>query len=161
MPTEYDIAPDELDDSVQTMLTYGEFSQLRDAEIRLKVCLLIKTDKDGEPVASKGDAVVLKKVPPFLSPICTPHFVVLIDNYALANFPQRIDAAIHKALSRVEAKVTETGIKWATKSPDVQEFTATIRRFGLHNDLLRDLMAAADEFASVVQSATNSDPVAN
>ena len=145
MPTEYECSS-ELSAVVEEVLGEPEFEALGSHNIKITSCLKIKTDGDGEPVKSKGDAAQLKKVGPPFSAFIDKQFIIVFDSYHWLNFVQRRAAAVHKALMRIKVQVKDNGdISVGTRQPDVQEFTATLRRYGAYNDELAVLMQAAAE----------------
>jgi|688.fasta_scaffold165520_2 hypothetical protein len=146
MPTEYE-QNTELDGLVQRVLSEPDFSSLVTHEVSITSCLKIKMNEDSEYVASKGDAAQLKKVGPPFSAFIDKHYIVVFDAYAWHNFPNRREAAIHKALMRISVRLTDSGeIKFGNRTPDVQEFTATVRRYGQYSDeLVAFALASASE----------------
>lgn len=157
MPTEYE-QNQELDNLVQSVLEYPEFHALVDNEVSITSCLKIKMDADQEYVASKGDAAQLKKVgAPFVAFI-DKKFIIVFDAYAWHNFPGKRESAIHKALMRIHVKLSDSGeVKLSSRVPDVQEFTATVRRYGQYNDELQALNSANIELQQMLErQVTNS-----
>ena len=151
MPTEYE-PNQQLELLVTEVLEDPDFHALLEHEVKVTSCLKIKMNEDEEYVQSPGDAAQLKKVGPPFTAFIDQHFILVFDAYAWNNFPQRRSAAIHKALMRVKLKISESGvIKLGTRAPDVQEFTATLRRYGAYNDELTALMRAAEDINRSLQ----------
>lgn len=144
MPTDYE-PNQQLEQLVIEVLNGSDFNALREHEVKIASCLKIKINDDEEYVQSPGDAAQLKKVGPPFTAFIDHHFILVFDAYSWNNFPQRRSAAIHKALMRIKLKISDSGdIKLGTRVPDVQEFTATLRRYGAYNDELTALMQAAE-----------------
>lgn len=151
MPTEYE-PNQQLEQLVSEVLSEPDFHSLVEHEVKVASCLKIKMNDDEEYVQSPGDAAQLKKVGPPFTAFIDQHFILVFDAYAWNNFPQRRSAAIHKALMRVKLKISDSGdIKLGTRAPDVQEFTATLRRYGAYNDELTALMRAAEDINRSLQ----------
>jgi hypothetical protein len=153
MPTEYE-QNQELDTLVQTVLEYPEFHALVENEVSITSCLKIKMDADQEYVASKGDAAQLKKVgAPFVAFI-DKKFIIVFDVWH--NFPAKRESAIHKALMRIHVKLSDSGeVKLSSRAPDVQEFTATVRRYGQYNEELQALNSANIELQQMLERQVN------
>jgi hypothetical protein len=151
MPTEYE-PNQQLETLVAEVMNEPDFHSLVEHEVKVASCLKIKMNEDEEYVQSSGDAAQLKKVGPPFTAFIDQNFILVFDAYAWNNFPQRRSAAIHKALMRVKLKITDSGdIKLGTRAPDVQEFTATLRRYGAYNDELTALMRAAEDVSRLLQ----------
>lgn len=150
MPTEYE-QNQQLDELVAAVLEEQEFGPLRDHGVKIASCLKIKMDDNDEYVPSTGDPVQLKKVgPPFLAFI-DYNYVLVFDAFAWNNHSHRRAASIHKALMRIKLRVTDSGvIKLGTRAPEIQEFTATLRRYGAYNEELAALMRAAEDLNRVI-----------
>ncbi len=150
MPTEYE-QNNELDQLVQRVLNEPDFSALVTHEVAITSCLKIKMNDDSEYVASKGDAAQLKKVGAPFNAFINKNYIIVFDAYAWHNFPNRREAAIHKALMRISVKLTDSGeVKFGNRLPDVQEFTATLRRYGTYNDELTALVQAAEDLGRML-----------
>jgi hypothetical protein len=150
MPTEYE-QNNELDELVQRVLNEPDFSALVTHEVAITSCLKIKMNEDSEYVASKGDTAQLKKVGAPFSAFIDKNYIIVFDAYAWHNFPNRREAVIHKALMRISVRLTDSGdVKFGNRAPDVQEFTATLRRYGTYNDELTALVQAAEDLGRML-----------
>ena len=150
MPTEYE-QNNELDELVQRVLNEPDFSARVTHEVAITSCLKIKMNEDSEYVASKGDTAQLKKVGAPFNAFIDKNYIIVFDAYAWHNFPNRREAVIHKALMRISVRLTDSGdVKFGNRSPDVQEFTATLRRYGTYNDELTALVQAAEDLGRML-----------
>lgn len=154
MPVEYELNPglQELVDQVVQNQDYTEFQQIRNHELIIKSCLKIKLGEDEEPVRPEGEIAEVKKVGALHQAFIECDFIVVLDYYAFLNFNDNLKkAAIHKALMKIKIKESESGrISYGTRKPDVQEFQATIVRFGAWSESLssfREALLAAGEAA--------------
>jgi hypothetical protein len=155
MPTEFEQSS-ELEQLVNDVLSESDFTALVTHGVSITSCLKIKMNSDNEYVASKGDPAQLKKVGAPFSAFIDKHYIVVFDAYAWQNFPAKREAAIHKALMRISIKLTDSGeVKFGSLSPDVQEFTATVRRYGNYNPELEALSIANAELNRLMEVPGN------
>jgi hypothetical protein len=140
MPTEYAIDK-EVSNAVTDMLgdsLYTEFAPLRDNEVKIETCTLVRTNKDGEDMPAKDDPVTLKKVPQVEKLFVDVDYILIVDNSAwkTANSDKAQKAIIHRGLMKILVEPKDEGVKLATRKPDIVEFTETAMRFGAYNDRL-------------------------
>jgi hypothetical protein len=155
MPTEYEQSS-ELEQLVNDVLSESDFTALVTHGVSITSCLKIKMNSDNEYVASKGDPAQLKKVGAPFNAFIDKHYIVVFDAYAWQNFPAKREAAIHKALMRISIKLTDSGeVKLGSRSPDVQEFTATVRRYGNYNPELEALSMANAELNRIMGNSNS------
>ena len=136
-----------------------EFEALRNADIDIGCLLRQKTDANDQLVES-GKPVELKKVPTYLEPLMESKYVIILDQAVWQDADQnRRRALLHKALMGVE--VTESG-GFKTKKPEINEFRATVTRFGAYNESLSNLQqlltSGARRAVQAVRPATDATP---
>ena len=159
MPTEYEVRQD-LTDEVDRVFSGPDFGTVREFGVIIKSCLIIKTvGDDSEDFAPcRGDAAKLKKIGPPFSTFMDGHFILVFDAGVWENFhgTTRVECAIHKALMRIQAEVSDSGdLKVRTRNPDFQEFSSTIRRYGpamLRLDDQSSIANAARELARLISN---------
>ena len=170
MPTHYDRNTD-LDELVEALLRYEEFSYYRDNSIEVVSALLVKTNKDGECVKSKTRAA-LKKVNPLFSLFFPGRrglatYIVVVDNYIWSNSDRDyVSAAVHHALMSLEVHIKDSGeIVLKKRALDVAEYRRTARRYGTWNEditlFTAALAAAGDAAAAGILEATGHAPNAD
>lgn len=154
MPVEYELNTglQEIVDQVVNNPDFTEFAQIRNHELIIKSCLKIKLDENDEPVRPEGEIAELKKIGPLHKVFIQGDFILVMDYYGFLNFGDNLKkAAIHKALMKIKVKESDSGrITYGTRKPDIQEFQATIVRFGAWSETLstfREALLAAGEAA--------------
>ena len=154
MPVEYELNPglQELVNNVVSNEEFTEFQGIRNHELIIKSCLKIKLDENEEPVRPEGEIAEVKKVGALHQAFIEGDFILVMDYYAFLNFNDNLKkAAIHKALMKIKIKESESGrISYGTRKPDIQEFQATIVRFGAWSETLsafQQALLAAGEAA--------------
>jgi hypothetical protein len=140
MPTEYTIDK-EISNAVVDMLgdgLYTEFAPLRDNEVKIETCAMVRVNKDGEDMPAKDDPVTLKKVPQVEKLFVDVDYILIVDNSAwkTANSEKAQKAIIHRGLMKILVEPNDGGVKLATRKPDIVEFTETAMRFGAYTDKL-------------------------
>lgn len=141
-----------LAEAIDRVLATPDFESFRTFRVKVSSCLKVKQDEDGEYVRSPGGPTQLKKVSGHYTAFMSEHYVLVYDAYHWHNFVQSREANIHKALMHVKISQSQSGeMKLGTRPPDVQEFTATLRRYGAYNDELRTLILAAQDVATLIQ----------
>lgn len=146
MPVEYEISEplQELVDQVLNNQEFTEFTPLREAECVIKSCLKVKLDKNDEPVQPKGAWAEIKKIGPLHRAFIQGNFILALDFYVFTNMAPDIQrAAIHKALMGIKVNLKDDGsVAYSTRKPEIQEFQATIVRFGAWAPGLSELRQA-------------------
>src|SRR5574343_237548 len=147
MPVEYELNTglDEMVQSIANDPRFPEFSPLREHEVKLKSCLKMKLDQNDEPVPPVGEMAELKKQGQIHQLFLQAHYILVFDYFTWVN-PSASDnlkrAIIHRALMRIKIKETTAGISFGTRRPDINEFQATVLRFGAWNNELAAFKAA-------------------
>jgi hypothetical protein len=104
----------------------------------------MKHNKEDEEVESIPEGATTKKVSQPFRTFCEADAILVFDHFHWVNSPGRRLPFIHRALMRIKVTVTDSGdVKLGTRKPDVQEFGATLRRFGLYSSELEALNLAA------------------
>lgn len=143
MPTEY--ANDkEVENAVTDMLAddaYNEFDPLRNHEVKINTCIVVRTTKEGEDVPCKGDPVVLKKISPLEKLFIDADYILVVNNSAWKSASSTIvqQAMLHKGLMKINVEAVDGGATLSVRKPDVVEFSATMNRFGPYTDNLISL----------------------
>jgi hypothetical protein len=137
--------------------SFVEFNGIRDLEVVILTALVIRTNTEGEHQPGKGCPVVCKKISPLYQLLTEAHYIVVGEYYYWTHVSDvQRDAAIHRALSTILVEKVDDAIKLKTRKPDIQEFTATIARFGAWNEPLLDvkevLRSAGKQFAESLKS---------
>lgn len=140
MPTEY-VESKELTNALTDFLgelEYTEFNPIRDTELKIQICLVVRQNAEGEDVPPKGDPVALKKVTPLERVYIDADYILTVDNYAWnhAKTKQEQDAMLHRGLMQIDIQSTEKGVKLKTRKPEIREFSATVGRFGAYHERL-------------------------
>lgn len=155
MPTEYYL-DEQLSDTVSKVVADPaiiELEPLRKNETAFLVCAVRKTNKDGDTMPIKGPPVVLRKIGP-ADVVFLPgfHYKVYVDIHRWdATNDEQHAAMVHRALSRIEAETTETGIKYSILPYDIQTMQSNVARYGAWEEpliLLRDNLASAQRRAA-------------
>lgn len=151
MPTEF--VPDkEIANAITDMLgdtDYPEFAPLRENEVKIESCLMVRTNQEGEDQKPKADPITAKKVSPVEKLFVDADYILIVDNSAwkTANSEQALGAIIHRGLMKIQVEVSEKGgLKMTTRKPDIVEFSETVMRFGSYNQpllTLKDALATA------------------
>src|SRR4051812_14682303 len=113
----------ELVDEVLHKPEHSEFGPIRDVDLTILPCFVIRTDEDGQTKAGKGDPVKLKKISDLdrLFMKDKPHYIVVVDYGVWENAPdeQRM-AMLHACLMQISVEHTDGGkIKLGSRKPDV------------------------------------------
>ena len=143
----------ELDDALDRVLhSDPNFVPLID-NLKIGACFCIRTDDKEATVAGKGEPVVLKKVPADMQTFMRPknHFVLVVDYHFWENaMPDRKNALMFRALTRIKMEKTDAGLKVGTRPWDIQDNLAMLKKFGPYNDahvmlaeIFRDKMLSA------------------
>lgn len=132
-----------------------EFNPIREQEVEILTLIKTQTDSKGEHVEPKGNPVVCKKIPPAYQLLTKGKYLIVGDYYFWTHATDlQKNAAIHRALSTVGVERSKKGlIVLKTRKPDVQEFRATIARFGAWNEPLLD---AREAFKTAAKSFAES-----
>lgn len=146
MPSEH-VVDKEIANAVVDMLAdeqYTEFAPLRDHEVKIETCALVRTNNEGEDMPRKDDPVTLKKVPAMEKLFVDLDYILIVDNSAwkTANSDKAQKAIIHRGLMKIMVEPQEGGLKLATRKPDIVEFTETALRFGAYTDKLLSFQEA-------------------
>lgn len=160
MPTEFEFSPEFQQVVDRLIASCVDFAPLRDHEVRVKSCLKIRLDDDEQPVPYKGDPVTLHRCSPVQKIFMEADYYLIAD-YGWFSSSGTAMAPLHKALMRIHVKVGQEKVTLATRSPEIQEFTATIRRYGPWTDQIRSLINAAVETADIVSGIENTPQEAN
>lgn len=148
MAIEYEVSKPLQDDVDALIDSCAEFSPLREHEVAIASCLKIKmseADMELQPtlkLVKISDAVQLLARKRYLLVVCA-YF------WQHANTREK-SRALHRALMQIGVESSEDGLKFKTRKPDVQEFTATVTRFGPTpgvQQLIQLFQAAAAETA--------------
>lgn len=163
MPTEY--AEDKgLSEAVTGLLadqSLHPLALLRDHEVKIECCLCIRTNKEGDIVAGKGDPVKVKKVSPVEQVFLDCDYILVVDNHAwtTSNSEVKSQAMLFDALMRIDVQpADEGGCKKKTRKPTVSAFRETIAYFGAYTDDLIDLRDAFGHGAKRVAEALRPQP---
>lgn len=160
MAVEYEVNQELTDLIAEMVAEQPEFSALSVNQINIVGCLKIDMVNETDYKPCKGPPAVAKKVSSHYTAFLNDtKYVLIFDAGTWHNHPQRRSAAIHRALMRIGVSVTDSGkVKLSPRSPDVQEFTATIRRYGpslaTSDEYLRSFLTAARQ---VVQSLSDDE----
>lgn len=126
--------------------SFTEFNPLREQEVQILTEICTRTDKEGEHVECKGNPIVCKKIPTQYAVLIgkKAHYLMVGDYYfwTHASDTQK-DAAIHRALSSIKVDKDKKGkIRLGRQPPEIQEYRATVARFGAWNEPLVDMKEA-------------------
>jgi exosome complex RNA-binding protein Rrp4 len=166
MPTEYELN-DNIQEEVDRMINNSEmteFAPLREHEILVATCVKINLDKHNEPKPVKGAVASLVKLSDMLKLFTSKQYVIAVDGYfwAHAEMAQK-KAALHKALMQIHVEQSAEGdLKLKKRKPDIQEFSATVARFGPPvsegiQRILPMLIAAGQQLAAAMTVTSSSD----
>lgn len=156
---DYDINP-KLNEIVNDLLAneaFGEFEDIRNAELRVLAVLRVQTDKEGEHVEKTGIKVELKKIPAMLLPFLEGGYVLVVDYYAFTHYNvTRFEALLHKAMMSIQVEEADGG-GWSIKprKPDIVEYNATISRYGAYEEklvILDTILSGIDKSARITAS---------
>lgn len=156
---EYELST-EIQESVDEMLwstDYTEFGDLRTNEIGVSCATKIKMNPaDLEIQPAPGPAVKLVKLNDAARLYTDKRFVIVVDAYFWrhASDAEKL-IALHKALMQIQVDRQDDNVRVKTRRPDVQEFSATIARFGptlAFQRILQVLQSASREVAGIVSS---------
>lgn len=159
MPIEFELSPEiqaDVDELVATE-AYAEFDNLRLHEVKIGACTKIKIgDDDMELKPTPGPAVKLTKVSDLMGVFTDSKYLVCVCAYFWQHAPvSERQSALHKALMGIDVVQKGDAVRYKTRRPDVNEFSATLTRFGPTPAVARLLdiyRAAAEETAALVRS---------
>lgn len=161
MAVEYE-SSQEITDLIDSMIAeQPEFSGLAVNNIKIVGCFKIDMANETDYKPCKGPAAVIKKISSHYTAFLDDFkYVLVFDAGVWQNHPQQRGPAVHKALMRIGVNVDDNGkVKLSTRQPDVQEFTATLRRYGTAltntDEYLRTFLSAA---RTVVDQLTVDQP---
>lgn len=141
MPTEYSYE-EGLDKHVQDYLkNMHEWTAIRENGVKITTCLCVRTDADENPVSTKGDPVVLKRISGVTRVFVDADYVLVIDqcSYDSADKDSQY-AMIHHALKRIcVVKDEKSGKVKLSKNKPVEFFIDTLVRYGLWNSVFIDV----------------------
>jgi hypothetical protein len=127
--------------------SYSEFGPIRDHEVGIAAVLKIKMTPELELAQNSGLAVKLVKLNDVARLFTEKPYVVVVCAYFWAQASERDkNLSLHKALMQIEIAQEDDSISYKTRKPDVQEFSATMIRFGP--------TPAVQRFIEVFQSAS-------
>lgn len=135
MPTEYSVDA-EIEEAMVMMLAdtaYPHFAPIREHEVKIKSCILVRTDNNDEDVPCKGDPTKVKKLSAVEKLFVKDTDYILIVNYSAwkeASTDQAQSAILHAGLMKIHVEPTDSGLKMAVRKPDVVLFSATLEQFG-------------------------------
>jgi hypothetical protein len=167
MATEYNIDAElqNLIDDMTGNVGYREFNELRKHDIGIVGLLVTKTDTNGDSVPAKGDPVKIVKISPAIKPLVRngAQYAMYVNNYEWTcqeGLATR-EVLVHRALMGIDVQEVKGKIKLGKRKPDINEFSATIMRFGAYsNDLLgikEMLLKGAQKVAAAIGGGKEND----
>lgn len=129
MPTELTIN-DDLTATVQDVID-NHCPDLKQYVPEIVGIVKCKTDKDGTVVPCMIIPVILKKTPPVYIACGVPPYAVVADELFWQQAPaEEIKAMVYNALFDIELDVTDGGVRFKKRRPDVVVHHETVRKFG-------------------------------
>lgn len=159
MPVEYELSS-EIQEALDEMLCstdYAEFQDLRTNEVAVAGATKIKmSEADMEIQPIPGPAVKLVKLNDVARLFTDKHYAVVVDAYfwRCSSDNEKL-VGLHRALMQIQVDRQDDVIKLKTRRPDVQEFSATLIRFGptpAVQRLIQVFQSASREVAEIVSS---------
>lgn len=155
MPTEY-VQDKGIAEALADMLAnqrFHELAPLREHEVKIESCLLVRTNTEGEAVECKGEPIKIVKVSPMLQVFMDVDYIVVVDNHAwsTANSKNKMLAMMFNALLQIDVQPADAGgCKKKKRKPNIVLFRETIAHFGAYDDQLIDLRDAFETGAQRV-----------
>jgi hypothetical protein len=159
MPVEYELSR-EIQEALDEMLwntDYTEFEDLRTNEVAVAGAIKVKMNEaDMEIQPIPGPAVKLVKLNDVARLFTDKHYVVVVDAYFWQHSSrnERL-VGLHRALMQIQVDRQDDVVKLKTRRPDVQEFSATLIRFGptpAMQRLVQVFQSASREVTGIVSS---------
>jgi len=157
---EYEIST-EVQEALNEMLwstDYAEFQDLRMNEIAVAGATKIKMNEPNMEIQpAPGPAVKLVKLNDIARLFTDKHFVIVVDTYFWRHSSDAEKlVGLHRALMQIQVNRQDDVVKLKTCRPDVQEFSATLIRFGptpAVQRLIQVFQSASREVAGIVSSS--------